>query len=315
MNRTLVALTLGLALAGAPATLQAGGPEETPAARAAKLYRDATRLYEVGELASAEPLFRKAWALHHSYDIASNLGALELELGKPRAAAELLSYALSQFPARGSTPQRAALEARFDEARKLVGVLRLRVSVAGAELAVDGEPIGRSPLTSAVFVTPGERVVSAKLAGYTDAQITVRVPKGSAFDVTLPLQPQVVAKRSLVPVVAGGATFAVAAATGAALFVASQGQRSKANSLHDAIVAAGGTCATPSPQCDDLHAATSATDMLNRGSIAAFVVAGAAVAGTVTYLLWPRFKPADKKVDVRAALGPSGGGAVLAGSF
>jgi tetratricopeptide (TPR) repeat protein len=309
-------LALGAALAALPAVAQAADP--APSERAADLYRRATKLYAAQQLTEAEPLYREAWQLHQSYDIASNLGALELELGKPVRAAELLSHALRNFPARGRPEERAALELRLEAAKSKVGALRITVGAAGAEVFVDGRSVGRAPLERPVFVEPGVRVIEAKLAGYADARLPLHVRPGTSYGVQMPLAPPRAPKRSAVPLIAGGAVAALAAGTGITLVALAEGQRHSAQALHDTISGAGASCAVTSTRCGDLHAATSKADALGNTGIAAFALAGAAAAGTAGYLLWPRIKPvASKWFDVRPSVGiaPGGGGVALSGSF
>jgi hypothetical protein len=57
---------------------------------------------------------------------------------------------------------------------------------AGAEVWVDGRPVGFSPLDQEVFVEPGTRhSVEAKLAGYEAAQQSAELVKGEFLRVTL----------------------------------------------------------------------------------------------------------------------------------
>jgi hypothetical protein len=79
------------------------------------------------------------------------------------------------------------VKARFDEARKLVAAIRVRVSEPGAEVRIDGATSGASPLPAEVFVDPGARVVTAELAGFEAAPVTVQAEKGGSYDVTIEL--------------------------------------------------------------------------------------------------------------------------------
>lgn len=310
-------LALSAALgAAAPCPAHAEGPAPASTASAAELYRQATRLYAAQKLTEAEPLYQAAWDLQHSYDIASNLGALKLELGKPRQAAELLTHALQQFPVRGRSEERAALEARLSAARKLVGTLRVKVDVPGADIRLDGLRLGRAPLPAEVFVDPGAHVIEASFPGYADTRLRFQAPRGVTLDVRLPMAPPATPRRSLAPVIVGASLGAVAAGLGAALLVLGHGQETEAKSLHDTLAAKGQFCGAPTSTCDALRAATARSDRFGNAGIAMFGVAGAAAVGTVTYLLWPRSQGA-RTPDVRASLGftPSGAGALVTGSF
>jgi hypothetical protein len=333
MNRTITmfasSLALAAAMTAAPAHADTAPPSESadtaslaaradtgsPAARAAELYRQATRLYAARRLSEAEPLYRRAWELQQSYDIASNLGALELELGEPRLAAELLAHALANFPARGRGEERAAIEARFAAARKLVGTLRVTVGVAGAEVRLDGRPVGRAPLPSEIFVTPGAHVVEASFPGYADMRLELRATPGVTLAVRLPLAPPAPPapppRRSAVPVIVGASLGLASAVAGAVLL----GTSHRADTLHDSIQRAGQSCAMASPGCSDLHAAAALSDRLGNAGVAALGIAGALAAGTVAYVVWPGAKLRAPAVRASFGITPAGGAALLTGSF
>ena len=324
MNRTIRGLflfaSLGAAIAAStalPAAAHAEGVSSSE--RAADLYRRATHLYAAHQLAEAEPLYRQAWELQQSYEIASNYGALELELGNARLATELLGRAVSEFPVRGRADERAALEARHVEAKKLVGALRMKVSAPGADVLVDGRSVGRSPLAAEVLVEPGAHVVEARLAGHTDARLSLQVAKGAELEVTLPLAvPPAPRKRSIVLAFVGAATGVAALGVGSALVGVAEKKRSDASALHASIQGAGQSCAIPSSACSQLHSAAAAADTFGNTGLALFGVAGVAAVATATYVLWPNRGPSGGRApDVRASFGvsPTGGAAMIMGSF
>jgi hypothetical protein len=136
----------------------------------------------------AEALFAAAWELDKAYDIAGNLGHVELTNNKPREAAEHLRFCLLSLPGSEPPEQQKRIKARFDEARSQVAALRIHVSERGAEVRIDGRPAGTAPLALEVFADPGKRVVSAELEGYEAVQITVNAEKGGAHEISLELK-------------------------------------------------------------------------------------------------------------------------------
>ena len=109
----------------------------------------------------AYSLYQQAWTLKHTYDIAGNLGQVELKLGKFRDAAEHLDFTLRLFPPTGKAAPREAIRLAFEAARKEVAALTIRVSAQGAAVSVDGTAIGLSPFEVPVFVDPGKRTLEA----------------------------------------------------------------------------------------------------------------------------------------------------------
>lgn len=171
-----------------PAYTQTGGPMGTEASQKAdEFFRQGKALYKSGKLKEAHDAYRSAWELKRSYDIASNLGNTEIQLGLKRDAAEHYAFCIRNFPSSGGKTQLDHAKERFDQARNDVGALLLKVSADGAELFVDGKSVGRSPLAEEVFVEPGERTIEARLAGHEPAKLIVKAATGSTQTLTLTL--------------------------------------------------------------------------------------------------------------------------------
>jgi tetratricopeptide (TPR) repeat protein len=295
----------------------AAQPTSSPAAQVADLFARAQAAYARGDKIGAHDAYKAAWALQRSYDIAGNLGNLELKLGRNRDAAEHLTFALEDFPPTGDPAQRKAVEKRLAEALKEIGRLRIRVNVDGASVTVNGASIGEAPFPRAVFVEPGTVIIEAKLAGYVGGRQTINVGKGDDQEVKLAL----VAERrgpSIGLVIGGSVTAAVGVGAGIGLLVAGAGKASDADKLAAQGKAAGLSCASP-PQagkCQALHDANAASDTLHNAAIPVLVVGAAFAAATVTYALWPRRAPERSAgTAVMPVVSPGFGGFVMSGRF
>ena len=64
--------------------------------------------------------------------------------------------------------------------------MHVTVNVSGAEIAVDGESVGQSPLADPVDVSPGSHSVEARYAGRSTSS-TVNAPAGKVVNVPLNL--------------------------------------------------------------------------------------------------------------------------------
>jgi hypothetical protein len=160
------------------------------ALRADEHFHKGQKLVDLGRLKEAREEYLAAFRLKRSYDVAGNLGSLELDLKLPRDAAEHLLFALHNYAASGTTPaQLAKAKERFAEVERQVGRIKVSVSVARADVFVDGKPVGLTPLGEDLFVDEGERTIEARLAGYEPASQTIKIAKGSAQLVTLKLTP------------------------------------------------------------------------------------------------------------------------------
>ena len=104
-------------LAVSPVAGASPGDDDATSQRLADLYKRANALYGQKSLAEAEGLYLEAWNLKKTYDVACNLGALELDLGKLREAAEHLAFALREFPAGEKAAARESRSRRGSRSR------------------------------------------------------------------------------------------------------------------------------------------------------------------------------------------------------
>ncbi|WP_437277072.1 hypothetical protein WME90_38390 [Sorangium sp. So ce375] len=185
-----------------PATSRAGE-------RAAQLYREGNRFYDEARFAEAEARYQAAWDLQQSFDVAGNLGNVELEVNQPREAAEHLLYALNTFPLGEKAEKKSFLQKRLAVAKSQVGALRISVNVDDAEVLIDGKLVGRSPLDAQVFVDPGKRTIEARRAG-ARTSTSLLVARGSDQSIALSLD----SGPNIPLVVAGGAVGLLGLASG-----------------------------------------------------------------------------------------------------
>ena len=336
-------LFLGLLFA-APAFADGGeGPGEN--ARADEYFRQGKAFVKEDRWEEARRAYLAGYKIKRGYDIAGNLGNVELELGLARDAAEHLAYCIKSFTATGTAAQLAYVKGRFEEARQKVSALSIQVNVDGAEVFVDGRSIGRSPFADDVYVDPGARTLDVKLAGFTPFKRAIQAGKGSWQSVALVLRADVVARAAapahsplapaappVAPVVVpppSRAPFYVAGlaglagiGAGVAGLLLSQASASRADTQFNQLKASGGAgaCldAVNEVRCDALDQAYRDKGTFRNVSIAGFGTAGAAVGVIITYALLSGGKPHNAgssalKVDVAA--GPAWTGALLKGSF
>lgn len=345
-NRTRVVVrTPGWILAGMLSLLAGLGPiapasaQPTPSAgdarqRADELFRQGKEHFKEKKYAQTREAYQAAFDLKKSYDIACNLGNVEILLGKTRDGVEHLSFCIANFAATGDAALLEKAKKVIGDAKKQVAELTIRVNVKDAVVSVDGREIGRAPLAGAIFVEPGSRNVEAQLTGYEPARLVVGAGKGSAqtVEITLtaskvlptptpimsstptapaplagpsgigesnrgapaaapPVLPPKDAPKSVPLIAAGFALGAVGFGMGIASTVAAAGERSDAESLRGKILAQepGGCPASPAAgtPCGDLVDALSTNDTFSGMSVVGFAVGGAALVGTVVYLLLP----------------------------
>jgi hypothetical protein len=313
----------------APSTIAVAA--DPPAPRAARLaVRDAaddwfdkgSAAYDAHKLKEAEAAFFSAWSLKKTPDIAANLAQVKVELGKHAEAATFFAYAVKNAAPTDSQDARRDVKQRFEEERKLVGALRIRVNVEGAEVRVNGRVVGNSPLADEVFVDAGTAQAQVQRDGYLAIQQSIVVPKGEAREVSLVLTaaPGPTGGRSIVPgavlVGVGGA----ALATGVALMVVAAGKRAHSRDLSAAISNAHHSCVANAsnydPTCSDLNDTALSTKTFHNAGIGLLAGAGAAAVGATVYFLWPASTPSRAStLRVSPTVSVTTGGLLFSGSF
>jgi PEGA domain len=356
------ALVLALACAGAPGSVaRAQPPPPTAGARSMEavkqadvLFQKGNRLYADKKWGEAEAAFAAAWALNPSFDVASNLGAAQFQLGKYRDAAEHLAFALRQWPLIGGPTRRQIALDRLRECRKHVGALGIRASTAHVEVQVDGHAVGATPLDLEVFVEPGRHVVEGRLEGYEAARQEVDATVGAGMTVTLSMvatpavqapvkeEAGAVVKKEEVPVppptmtqssepptpspggpskpmIITGAALAGAGVILGAVFVAlSNASASDVATKRNAIVAMGASAAcgaTPSSACQAIQSAMH--ERVTFGDVAggSFIAGGAVGAGTLIYALAAPRAAKTSGMRVAPLVALGGGGIVIQGEW
>lgn len=309
------ALSSSSAFAADPAPADAETPSE-----ADRLFEQGLAARKAGNLAEAEGFFRKAWALKKTWDIAANLGMVELNLGKLPEGANHVYYALTELPPTESKATRTKLFEAFRDARREVAGFDVRCDVDGAEVLVNGNPVGPTPLRRTQFAAPGQVTVEVRKDGYEAQRKTVTLEKSSNNTVAFTMVKAAPAgERSRVPAFVIGGVGVVGLAVGAGLIVGSRAELDKATALAEQIRAAGGTCKAGADhfdvRCADVEGAAIGSNAMKIGGTVGFAVAGAAAAGAALYWLWPSAKPVQGALRVLPAVAEKSGGVTITGSF
>ncbi len=325
----LLCLSLLGALSGVASAQQPPPAAEVDRAtsdRADDLVKRGNVFGRVDRWAEAEPLFREAWSLKHSYDIAGNLGIAEAAIGKNRDAAEHLSFALRSFPANGKAEHRKLLELTFGQARAQVAALAITVAIERADIFVDGVRVGVTPLDGPIFVEPGARAIEAVLTGYKRARVQVDAAKGSSQAVEIALLPEgspggderssLGARKPVV--IAGGVVGGAGVVMGAVFTVLANSKANDAATKNAALVKIGPSAAcgaTPSTSCQAVQSAIRDQATFGNAAVWSFIGAGVVGVGTLVYALAAPRAAKTTGVRVVPLVAAGGGGVVLQGAW
>jgi hypothetical protein len=314
-------------------------------------YREAHQAMERNDWQEARLLLLELWEKSKSYDVAASLGEVEHALGNDVSAARYLSFAVAHLAPKERPETLTRYRAALSELEAQVGRLQVNVSEEAAEVRIDGNLVGLSPIYSTIFVTPGEHTVEARAQGSV-ASNRIEVNRGSSAIVELALakpapigvsntspisQPasaslpaptpaapanegaEPAESRSSIPLVVGGGVTLVGVGMAIGFGVGASSAETKARALQARLGPDGCSSGTATQSACD--AASHAVDVQHRNATLSMIGVGVASVGaiaTVGYLLfWPKPKPSRYATGFRpsAQLTRTGAALALSGEF
>jgi hypothetical protein len=150
---------------------------------ARRRFSEGVRFFDDKRFEEARAAFLQAYALKRHPAVLLNLAQSELRSNHPLDAARHFSAFLRESPT-ASPVERGEAERGLAAARTKLGRLQISVSASGAEVLIDNEPVGQSPLPEPVDVGPGAHAVEARL-GRRSATASATVLVGKTVPVSL----------------------------------------------------------------------------------------------------------------------------------
>jgi hypothetical protein len=163
-------------------------------------------LYADGDFAGAALKFRAAYEISKDPRLLWNTAAAEKNLRHYARVEALVKQYVAESPAL-SAEDKADAQALLDTVRAFIADVTINVNEAGADVFVDDERVGASPLAGPLRIEMGARRVRVSKAGFRDFASNVNVPGGGAITVDAKLQSDVHEGR--LRVVSPGATITV----------------------------------------------------------------------------------------------------------
>jgi hypothetical protein len=295
-----------------------------------------------GDPHAALELFQKAHAIMHVPTTGLFLARAQEALGQllhARATAlEVTQIPLVPDENQAFTDARKAAAEKIEQLDKRIPSLVLRINGAPREAllaTVDGTRIPMAELSSPRKLDPGPHEVVIKAPGYPTVRRTVTLKDGEAAPVEVPVT--LVSETVVGPagtsgemgwrrwaILGTGGVAVMGLGVGVGLHVAANAKLEEAKSQGDAMQKdtpntyhVCGTMGYPGNKagCDKLLDTLHTHDTLARGALAGYVVGGAAAAGTVLLLAWPKLAPQRTGVLIAPVLGSQLAGATVSGTF
>jgi hypothetical protein len=195
----LSALTSAVAVAGpaspptpAPAPTTPAPPDPAPAPAASSSIKEAGKHFSRGvtlfgeaDYRAALVEFRRAYEIAPNAAVLYNLGQTYYQLQNYAAALTALERYLDESPP--SATHRHEVEQTIDTLRARVGRVAIKANVGDAEITVDDELVGKTPLAQPILVSIGRRKITAMHAGRAPDTRFVDIAAGDTVKVDLDL--------------------------------------------------------------------------------------------------------------------------------
>lgn len=153
-----------------------------------ELARSGLQDLEAHRYEAAAQQLEAAYRLLSDPNLLVSFSAALRSLGRPAEAARRLEARLGQ--AEGlSVDQRQALERELEQARAQVSNVRITTIPEGAQLAIDGDHVGRTPLSAPLVLDAGEHQLLVQLDGHRDDRRTLQLEASTQLDLSVQLEP------------------------------------------------------------------------------------------------------------------------------
>lgn len=163
--------------------------------KARKLVKGGVVKLREGDYVAALELFSKAFRIYPSPKIQFNIGQTYKELGRYLDAIGAYERFLRDTPKDTAEVLKKLARDNIRELFRKIALLRVQVTVPDAQISVDGQPRGRSPLVKPLRLMPGLHSLVVKKEGFVTAAVDLRLLPGQRVTREVTLQrprPQVV---------------------------------------------------------------------------------------------------------------------------
>jgi hypothetical protein len=156
---------------------------------AQKHWDTALALYQRKQFDGARTSFNAAYEASKNPRVLFNVAVCEKDLGRYSRAIDIFKKELADGRGQLSLEEEADVKQQIAGLEQFVAQLTVDVNEPGADVFVDENKIGVSPLSASVSVQLGERHVRATKPGFADARETIELKGGGAGRVFLKLAP------------------------------------------------------------------------------------------------------------------------------
>jgi tetratricopeptide (TPR) repeat protein len=142
-------------------------------------------LYDENDFSGALVEFKRTYDISQDFHVLFNIAQTHYQLQNYAAALVAFQRYLDEGASAIDHKRRAYVEGEMQRLRGRVAQLHVSVNVSNAEISVDDEKVGTSPLDHPITVSQGKRKITASIAGKPPVTKMVEVAGGDSTDITL----------------------------------------------------------------------------------------------------------------------------------
>ena len=148
-------------------------------------FQAGVQAYAEQHYAEALESFRTAYRIRPHPSVLVNLANCYVALNRPQDAISTFERFLNDPTVTPTPQQRTEIESALAEARRHLATINVLVFPPGADVYLDGDLVGTSPLRRPLQTGPGPHVIEARQAGGGTIQHQARVEGGGTVTLTL----------------------------------------------------------------------------------------------------------------------------------
>ncbi len=158
-----------------------------PQSKADLHFKNGVKLFDEQKYAEALAEFEQAFMLEPHPLVLYNLAGSHRALSQYAKAIDFYNRFLVEAVGKVSDDLLHRGRAEYDELLKLIARVDVTSTPEGADVTVDGDPVGQTPLQDQVILGPGDHRIEASLEGYKPVTRKIRVAAGDTLEVELEL--------------------------------------------------------------------------------------------------------------------------------
>lgn len=188
MRARALAFALALTAAATTASAQTRQPQKQKIEEAMPHFQRGVDLYDENDFTNALIEFRRAYDIAQDYHVLYNLAQTCYQLQNYACALDSFQRYLSEGGSQLTRERKAYVDKEISKLKTRVASVRVAVNVPGADIAVDDEKVGTSPLGHPLTVSQGKRKITATLDGRPPATKTIEIAGGDSTSISLDIE-------------------------------------------------------------------------------------------------------------------------------